>query len=175
VAEHRPGNPRSTRLPFDRRAPGDERGSRDPRGRNANAVAPAMGRHGAIRPGHSSSEDAVNFEGFAEMGVAELVRDAHRRRRFLLGDTPHKGAVRSPEDVLAEWPEFPGADRDVFGGLLLNAHHETTRRVVVSVGSLNASIVHPREVFRPALLYSAASIVLVRDHPRGPQARLRCS
>jgi DNA repair protein RadC len=41
------------------------------------------------------------------------------------------------------------------------------RRVLISRGSLNASIVHPREVFRPAILASAASIILVHNHPSG--------
>jgi DNA repair protein RadC len=118
-------------------------------------------------PSDSPQEDAVNFEAFAEMSAAEMVRDARRRPRLMLGDSPYKGSVKGPEDVLAAWPELPEADREVFGVLLLNARHEATRRVVVSIGSLNASIVHPREVFRPALLYSAASIVLTHNHPSG--------
>jgi len=118
-------------------------------------------------PSDSPQEDAVNFEGFAEMTVADMVRDARRAPRLMLGDSPYKGTVKGPEDVLLAWPELPTADREVFGVLLLNARHEATRRVVVSIGSLNASIVHPREVFRPALLYSAASITLVHNHPSG--------
>jgi DNA repair protein RadC len=118
-------------------------------------------------PSDSPQEDAVNLEAFAELTVAEMVRDARRVPRLMLGDSPFKGNVRGPEDVVAAWPELPTADREVFGVLLLNARHEATRRVVVSIGSLNASIVHPREVFRPALLYSAASITLVHNHPSG--------
>jgi DNA repair protein RadC len=41
------------------------------------------------------------------------------------------------------------------------------RRETVSIGSLNASIVHPREVFLPAIQHSAASLVLVHNHPSG--------
>jgi DNA repair protein RadC len=51
--------------------------------------------------------------------------------------------------------------------LLLNARHELQGRETVSIGSLNASIVHPREVFQPAILHSAASVVLVHNHPSG--------
>jgi DNA repair protein RadC len=40
-------------------------------------------------------------------------------------------------------------------------------RETVSIGSLNASIVHPREVFQPAILHSAASVILVHNHPSG--------
>lgn len=109
----------------------------------------------------------MNFEAFAELTEAEMVRDARRQPRLMLGDSPFKGTVSGPDDVIAAWPELPTADREVFGVLLLNARHEAKRRVVVSIGSLNASIVHPREVFRPAILYSAASVVLVHNHPSG--------
>jgi len=51
--------------------------------------------------------------------------------------------------------------------LLLNARHELERKVLVGKGSLNASIVHPREVSLPAITRSAASIVLVHNHPSG--------
>jgi len=113
----------------------------------------------------------MNFEAFAEVTVAEMVRDARRVPRLMLGDSPFKGTVKGPDDVVLAWPELLTADREVFGVLLLNARHEATRRVVVSIGSLNASIVHPREVFRPALLYSAASLVLTHNHPSGdPEA-----
>jgi len=77
------------------------------------------------------------------------------------------GAIRGPEDVLAHVRDLGAARREHFVVLLLNARHEFQRREVVSIGSLNASIVHPREVFLPAILHSAASIVLVHNHPSG--------
>lgn len=51
--------------------------------------------------------------------------------------------------------------------LCLNARNELLAEVVVSLGSLSASIVHPREVFKPAMTCSAASIVIVHNHPSG--------
>src|SRR6185503_4763571 len=59
------------------------------------------------------------------------------------------------------------AKREHFVVLLLNARHEVEAVETVSIGSLNASIVHPREVFLPAVLASAASIVLCHNHPSG--------
>lgn len=107
------------------------------------------------------------FETMVERTMGELVREVRKAPRLLIGDSPYKGVVHGPEDVLAAWPELVTAEREVFGVLLLNARHGITRRVVVSIGSLNSSIVHPREVFRVALLYSAASLVLVHNHPSG--------
>jgi DNA repair protein RadC len=75
--------------------------------------------------------------------------------------------IRGPEDVALACKRLQSAQREVFAVLLLNARHEMMRRVTVSVGSLNASIVHPREVFKPAVLASAASIILVHNHPSG--------
>lgn len=75
--------------------------------------------------------------------------------------------IRGPDDVLVHVRDLARARREHFVVLLLNARHEMQRREVVSIGSLNASIVHPREVFLPAILHSAASIVLVHNHPSG--------
>jgi len=77
------------------------------------------------------------------------------------------GAVRGPDDVLPHVHDLVRARREHFVVLLLNARHEMDRRETVSIGSLNASIVHPREVFLPAIVHSAASVVLVHNHPSG--------
>jgi DNA repair protein RadC len=76
-------------------------------------------------------------------------------------------AIHGPDDVLAQVRDLPRARREHFVVLLLNARHELQCRETVSIGSLNASIVHPREVFLPAILHSAASVILVHNHPSG--------
>jgi DNA repair protein RadC len=76
-------------------------------------------------------------------------------------------AVRGPDDVLEHVRDLVRERREHFVVLLLNARHEVERRETISIGSLNASIVHPREVFLPAILHSAASVVLVHNHPSG--------
>jgi DNA repair protein RadC len=91
---------------------------------------------------------------------------------FELGRRAHEPAtsaspIRGPEDVLGHVRDLARARREHFVVLLLNARHELQCREVVSIGSLNASIVHPREVFLPAILHSAANVVLVHNHPSG--------
>lgn len=90
----------------------------------------------------------------------ELGRRAHER-------PASSTVIRGPEDVLAQVRDLSRARREHFVVLLLNARHEMQCRETVSIGSLNASIVHPREVFLPAILHSAASVVLVHNHPSG--------
>lgn len=96
----------------------------------------------------------------AVVAAFELGRRAHE-------PPPARSPIRGPEDVLAHVRDLPRARREHFVVLLLNARHEMQRRETVSIGSLNASIVHPREVFLPAILHSAASLVLVHNHPSG--------
>jgi DNA repair protein RadC len=59
------------------------------------------------------------------------------------------------------------ADREHFVAVLLSTRNTVLGIETISIGSLNASIVHPREVFKPAILHSAASIALAHNHPSG--------
>jgi DNA repair protein RadC len=58
-------------------------------------------------------------------------------------------------------------DREVFGILLVNTRHQVTAMHVVSVGTLSGAFVHPREVFKAAILGNAAAIILFHNHPSG--------
>lgn len=94
------------------------------------------------------------------MYVCELTKRRYR------GKTPK--VIHGPDDVVAlVGRKLSREKRENFLVLLLNARHEVMFVETVSVGSLNASIVHPREVFRPAVVQSAASVVLVHNHPSG--------
>lgn len=75
--------------------------------------------------------------------------------------------IRGPEDVQRVCRDMRHLDRERFEVLALNARHEYQSRHVVSVGSLNASIVHPRETFRDLIRVGAASFVCVHNHPSG--------
>jgi DNA repair protein RadC len=59
---------------------------------------------------------------------------------------------------------------EVFYVLLLDAKHRSLRDVQVSAGSLTATIVHPREVFAPAVRDGAAAVILAHNHPSGDPA-----
>lgn len=77
-------------------------------------------------------------------------------------------AVTSPSQInemLMEHMRY--LDREHFNIVLLNAKNKVIGVSNVSIGSLSASIVHPREVFKPAILAGAASIILSHKHPSG--------
>lgn len=58
-------------------------------------------------------------------------------------------------------------DRETFVALYLNTKNRVIKKEIVSYGSLNANIVHPREVYREAILSSAAHVVVAHNHPSG--------
>lgn len=73
-----------------------------------------------------------------------------------------------PEDVAALMaPIFQGLEREVFYCLALNTKNYLKHMFEVSIGSLNASIVHPRELYKEAVRCSAASIIVTHNHPSG--------
>ena len=85
------------------------------------------------------------------------------RRRVRTGDV-----IRSPEDVQAHFhAHLRDAKHEFFVVLLLDGRHRVLREVIVSQGTLTASLVHPREVFRVAVREAAAALVLVHNHPSG--------
>lgn len=82
-------------------------------------------------------------------------------------------AISCPEDaaeIAAKFFEDMSSDREIFAVMLLNTKNHVIGINVVSIGSLTASVVHPREVFKAAILANAASIILVHNHPSGDPA-----
>jgi DNA repair protein RadC len=76
--------------------------------------------------------------------------------------------LRSSQDAAALLQRYlAGVDREHFVVLLLDRKNRLTGINTVSVGSLTASIVHPREVFKPAILGNAAAVILGHNHPSG--------
>lgn len=76
--------------------------------------------------------------------------------------------IVGPEDAAGMFHPLFDDRRETFMALYLNARHRPIMApYVVSVGSLNASLVHPREVFRPAVELGACAIIVAHNHPSG--------
>jgi DNA repair protein RadC len=75
--------------------------------------------------------------------------------------------IRTPADVLPLIQHFGRQPKEHFVSVMLNTRHLPIGVELVSVGSISASIVHPREVFRPAIALAAASLILAHNHPSG--------
>ena len=76
--------------------------------------------------------------------------------------------IRSPRDVFDAVREYlADVDREHFLTLLLNTKNGIVGVNTTSIGTLNSSLVHPREVFKPAIIANSAAVILVHCHPSG--------
>ena len=104
------------------------------------------------------------------MGSAKAVQlsAAFSLAQRLAAHRGHEIYLHGPEDVAGLMrEEFRLLDRESFRVLLLNTKNKLIKVHQVSLGSLNASIAHPREIFKEAVLHSAASVILTHNHPSG--------
>jgi len=92
-------------------------------------------------------------------------------RRTLLTEAPERPQFLRPGD-LARYllPQFGAYPLERFGVVLLDTKHRLLKALVLSVGSLDASIVHPREVFQEAITVGAAAVAIFHNHPSGDPA-----
>lgn len=140
------------------------------RGSSALAVATdLLDRHGGLQGlSRVSGRELGQSQGIGPAKSASL-RAALEIGRRLAGRRLRAGAViRSPSDVYHHFhPSLRDARQEQFLVILLDARHRVLRSELISQGTLTASLVHPREVFRPALRDAAAALVLVHNHPSG--------
>ena len=94
-----------------------------------------------------------------------------RYRVCLVREGAHSSEVRainSPADAYSLLRTYlDGSDREHFVTVLVDTKNKVIGINTVSVGALNTTIVHPREVFKPAILCNAASVLLAHNHPSG--------
>ena len=89
-------------------------------------------------------------------------------RRTLTLQPDELPQLRSARDVAAYLlPRYGAAAVEQFGVLLLNTKHRVLRTEVISKGTLDASLVHPRELFKVAITHRAAAVVIFHNHPSG--------
>lgn len=115
-----------------------------------------------------TAEELVSLPGVGPAGAARLLACLEVSRRAACWTGESAPAVNTAEDVVALCgQQLRGLDREHFWALALNTKNRLLRIFEVSIGSLNASIVHPRELFKDAVRISAASLVVVHNHPSG--------
>ncbi len=123
---------------------------------------------GSVDVWRLTAEDLLAMPGVGPATAARVLAGLEFGRRLVLPATQPPPSITTPEDVVALClPQLRGADREHFWALVLNTKNRLVRTVEVSVGSLNASIVHPRELFKEAVRLSAAAVVVVHNHPSG--------
>lgn len=95
------------------------------------------------------------------VAVGELGRRTYDRQES--GFT----TVRNAKDVYEYLADMRNLPKEYFRALFLNSHNRVIRNEVISIGTVNSSIIHPREVFRPGIESNAVAVILVHNHPSG--------
>jgi len=100
--------------------------------------------------------------------AARLLAAVELGRRTLFGDRSDRPQMLCTKDV-ADYlaPRYSGFALERFGVMLLDQKHRVIRSEIVSIGTVEANITHPRDVFRIAMLASASHVVLFHNHPSG--------
>lgn len=118
---------------------------------------------------NASIEELTKIAGIGQAKATQIKAAFELSKRL---ETPFdegkKPVIKSPEDVVRLVKgELKDKKKEHFFVILLDTRNQYLGKEKVSIGSLDTSIVHPREVFKPALSVSAASIILAHNHPSG--------
>ncbi len=98
--------------------------------------------------------------------ACQLIAAFEIGRRFFK-TSPRPATLRTARQVYAYVKDMYELPKEHLRGIYLDVHYHVLHDETISIGSVSANIVHPREVFRPALEYGASAVILVHNHPSG--------
>jgi DNA repair protein RadC len=140
------------------------------RGRNALDLANDLlgdvgGMHGLTRV---AIGDLHRVAGIGRARAAQVLAAVELGRRTLTRGGTERPRLRSPSQLAAYLlPLYGAAAVEQFGVVMLDTKHHLIRVRIIAIGSLDSTVVHPREVFREATAAAAAAIVIFHNHPSG--------
>lgn len=97
----------------------------------------------------------------------QLVACSELGRRFFQKGTSTAPTLRTAKDVYVYLKPMENLSKEHLRGMYLNTHYRVIHDEVISIGTINTNVIHPREVFRPAIEHGAAAIILAHNHPSG--------
>lgn len=117
---------------------------------------------------NASLEQLSEVKGIGPVKATEIAAAVEIGKRLAALSEEAKPVIHSPQDVAnLLMPELRDVKKEHFKSLLLNTKNQIIKVQTVSIGILDSSLVHPREVFKDAILASAASLIVAHNHPSG--------
>lgn len=139
---------------------------RGTKGRDVSQVAGDVARYLKDTGGSPSYDALIAIDGVGSAKACEIMACFELGRRYREEDlSGHR--ITSPGDVLPLVAAWRDKKQEYFICITLNGAGEVIERRTVTIGILNQSLVHPREVFSDAITDRAASVILVHNHPSG--------
>ncbi len=109
-------------------------------------------------------QDLLKVKGLGKAKASQVFAVLELGKRL---NTKNKMEILKAEDVWNFCSDIRGMQREHFVAFYLDTQNNLIERQTISIGTLNSSLVHPREVFEPALLFHSASIIIAHNHPSG--------
>jgi DNA repair protein RadC len=113
---------------------------------------------------------SLDFEKLSRIkGIGEclLLAAFELTKRALDVEDNNLPAINSAKNAMAHLQELRNAKREHFISLYLNARNQLVYKEIISIGTINANLAHPREIFYPAVEHLAVSVIIAHNHPSG--------
>lgn len=126
-------------------------------------------KHGGLAGlGGIGPQEISRTKGIGAAKAVTLLAAVELGKRLAAVAPGERPVIRSPQDAAdLLMPKLRYESKEKFVVLLLSTKNHVLATPIISVGTLNASIVHPRELFREAINYNAAAVILAHNHPSG--------
>ena len=113
-------------------------------------------------------EEMISVKGVGQAKAVQILAAVEVGKRIYRKHSEGRYTIKSPEDAAAYlMTDMSSLLQEHFVVLFLNVKNEVLHKQTIFIGSLNSSIVHPREIYREAVKRSAASIIAAHNHPSG--------
>ena len=112
-------------------------------------------------------DDLTKIDGIDIAKACALLSAFEITKRAMEVEDNNLPTLLSAKDAVAQLQELRNAKKEHFVVLYLNARNQLVHKETISVGTINASIVHPREVFKPAIEHLSVGVIIAHNHPSG--------
>ena len=127
-------------------------------------------KHSKKRLLQMTYQDLVKIGGIDSAKATTLLAAFELSKRALEVNDTNLPNIESTKDAMAQLTDLQNLKKEHFITLYINARHKLIHKELISVGTLTANLVHPREVFEPAMVRAAIEIIVAHNHPSGDPA-----
>ena len=124
-------------------------------------------KHSKKRLLQMTYQDLVKIDGIDSAKATTLLAAFELSKRALEVNDTNLPTINNAKDAVAQLADLRDLKKEHLVALYINARNKLIHRDLVSVGTLNANLVHPREVFEPAIARASAQVIVAHNHPSG--------